>query len=279
MGGLIFYFFFSFSIAFAQETTQSAKELYSNGKLLFDEGRYQDAITAWEKAYKISERALLLYNISLAQEALGQYQESIDTLYKYRIYAPKEEQENLSLKIEELTAKKEESKALKLSQEEKQAAAEAEAERQKREAEEKQATEKAEADRIRQEQERSVIIAAEKEQQLQKIKKLSYGAWGTSTAALGAGITFGIIAQNNYHSSDNDCGETATEKTICTADGLDYVNAASSYALVADLSYGVSALTAGTALWLTLKTRKPSTNDGATSLWVTPKMIGFQGQF
>ena len=45
-----------------------AKELYRNGERLYEEGLYEDAVVAWERAYELSERPLLLYNIANALE-------------------------------------------------------------------------------------------------------------------------------------------------------------------------------------------------------------------
>ena len=78
--------------AYGQESEQArAKALYANGKMLFDEGRFKEAIKAWQEAHNLTGRPLLLYNIALAHEALGQFSEAVEVLFQYRIYAPKEE--------------------------------------------------------------------------------------------------------------------------------------------------------------------------------------------
>jgi tetratricopeptide (TPR) repeat protein len=76
-----------------------AKELYDNGVILYQEGRYEDAIVAWEEAYRLSQKPLLLYNIANAEERLGRYQEALDHLNRYRAYAPAEEREILDRRI------------------------------------------------------------------------------------------------------------------------------------------------------------------------------------
>ena len=103
--GLILSILLGFSVANAEEAsedTEIAKRLYLNGKMLFEEERYGDAVTAWNKAYEISHKPVVLYNVAIAYEKLEQYQDAIDTLYQYRIYAPLEEQDELVAKIEEL---------------------------------------------------------------------------------------------------------------------------------------------------------------------------------
>ena len=54
--GLMLPLFLSMSIAVAQDDGQVAKQFYLNGKMLFEEGRYAEAIIAWEKAYEASEK-------------------------------------------------------------------------------------------------------------------------------------------------------------------------------------------------------------------------------
>jgi tetratricopeptide (TPR) repeat protein len=91
--------------AYAQGAdSERAKELYSNGKRLFEEERYGEALIAWQASHDMSGRPLLLFNIALAQEKLGEISAAIETLYKYRVYAPAEEQDMLVAKIAELQA-------------------------------------------------------------------------------------------------------------------------------------------------------------------------------
>jgi tetratricopeptide (TPR) repeat protein len=87
----------------AQEPDDSrAQELYDNGVLLYEEGRYDEAILAWQEAYKISKRPLLFFNMANASERLGEYQEAIDHLNHYRAYAAADEREALDRRIKNL---------------------------------------------------------------------------------------------------------------------------------------------------------------------------------
>ena len=79
-----------------------AKQLYDNGVLLYDEGEYEKSITAWRRAYELSQEPLLLYNIANALERLGRIREAIDTLNEYRIYAPAEERDTLERRLSAL---------------------------------------------------------------------------------------------------------------------------------------------------------------------------------
>lgn len=76
-----------------------ARELFENGSLLYDEGRYEDAIAAWKEAWRLSGRSLLLFNMANATERLGRYDEAMDLLSRYRAFAPAEERETLDRRI------------------------------------------------------------------------------------------------------------------------------------------------------------------------------------
>lgn len=71
--------------AVPEETDESADEETSRihfqaGRAHFDAGRYEDALTEFVRAYEVSERHELLYNIALAHERLANYAEAADAL-------------------------------------------------------------------------------------------------------------------------------------------------------------------------------------------------------
>lgn len=89
--------------AFAQEPDLNrARELFENGRILYDEGSYEQAIVAWEEAYRLSQKPELYYNISGAYEKLGRYREAVDSLDQYRAMAPAGEREALDRRIRAL---------------------------------------------------------------------------------------------------------------------------------------------------------------------------------
>lgn len=85
-----------------QDPEARAKELYQNGAILYEEGRYEDAVVAWDEAYHLSQRPALLYNIANAQERLGLWQEALDTLNRYRAYAGAGQRDVLDRRITNL---------------------------------------------------------------------------------------------------------------------------------------------------------------------------------
>lgn len=79
-----------------------ARELYENGAILYEEGRYEDAVVAFEQAYRLSGRPALLFNIANALERAGRWSEALDVLSRYRAYAAADERETLDRRITNL---------------------------------------------------------------------------------------------------------------------------------------------------------------------------------
>lgn len=86
-------------LAATPEDDARARELYENGARLYEEGLYEEAVAAWEEAWRLSERPLLLFNMANAMERLGRWREAMDLLNRYRAYAPAEEREILDRRI------------------------------------------------------------------------------------------------------------------------------------------------------------------------------------
>jgi tetratricopeptide (TPR) repeat protein len=111
------------AVAFAQDPTEDpgppsdpvadarARELFQNGSALYEEGQYEAAIVAWEEAYALSPRPLLLFNIANALERLGRWQDAMKVLTRYRAYAEDEERETLDRRIKAILARIEEQDA------------------------------------------------------------------------------------------------------------------------------------------------------------------------
>lgn len=79
-----------------------ARELYENGADLYEEGRYDDAVAAWEESYRLSNKALLLYNIANAEERAGRYSDALEHLNRYRAFATADERAILDRRITNL---------------------------------------------------------------------------------------------------------------------------------------------------------------------------------
>jgi tetratricopeptide (TPR) repeat protein len=94
---LLFTWLIHFAVAEPDDSVdlKQAEEFFLNGQQLYNESRYGAAIIAWQEGYDMTKMPAFLKNIALAQEAMGEYEQALDTLSIYRAYAPHEEQEAL----------------------------------------------------------------------------------------------------------------------------------------------------------------------------------------
>ena len=93
-----------------QTDEERGKQLFENGRRLFDEGAYEPAIEAFLRAYKLLDSPNLLFNIHLAYERLENYDKAIEYLDKYRAVATAEEQDDLSRRRESLETRRQRAK-------------------------------------------------------------------------------------------------------------------------------------------------------------------------
>lgn len=79
--------------AMAQESTadHDARVAFESGHLAFAEGRYDDALVDFTRAYDLSRRAELLYNIGLAADRLRRDEEAIAAFEAYLAALPEAE--------------------------------------------------------------------------------------------------------------------------------------------------------------------------------------------
>src|SRR5262245_14114470 len=52
---------------------KEARKLFFRGDRMYEEGKYEEAVAAFEKSYALSHRPELLFNLANAYERLGQY--------------------------------------------------------------------------------------------------------------------------------------------------------------------------------------------------------------
>ena len=88
---------------------QRARVLYENGAILYEEGRYEDAVVAWKEGYELSNRPLFLFNIANALERIGRWEEALEYLNQYRAFAPSEERTVLERRMRNIERRLEES--------------------------------------------------------------------------------------------------------------------------------------------------------------------------
>lgn len=91
------------------DTDARGEELFENGFALFEEGAYEAALIAWTEGWEVTGEPLFLYNMASAYERLSDFDAAIEVLNEYRAYAPSDEREALSRRIERLRERRNES--------------------------------------------------------------------------------------------------------------------------------------------------------------------------
>lgn len=86
----------------SEDADARARELFHLGDDLYAQGRYEEALAAFEEAYELSERPLLLFNIANAQERSGRWEEAIASLRAYLPHAEEAERSRIESRIESL---------------------------------------------------------------------------------------------------------------------------------------------------------------------------------
>ncbi len=81
---------------------EQARQLYIQGDRYYQEGRYEEAVQAFQESYRMSGRPLLLFNLANAYERLGRYGEALEALRGYQPHAAPNEQQQISIRITHL---------------------------------------------------------------------------------------------------------------------------------------------------------------------------------
>lgn len=92
------------SSAVAQDADERARTHFESGRLHFDEGNYEAALSEFSAAYDLSHRDQLLFNLYLVQERLGHLEEAAAHLERYLAtdVVPDDERETLTRRLEHL---------------------------------------------------------------------------------------------------------------------------------------------------------------------------------
>lgn len=70
---------------------QDARVLFERGEEAYAEGRYEEAIRAWQAAFELEPRPRLLFNVARAQELLGDLEAALENLERFLELAPETE--------------------------------------------------------------------------------------------------------------------------------------------------------------------------------------------
>lgn len=67
---------------------EEARALFEAGRVAFSDGRFEDALTHFERSYELSGRAELLYNIGTSQDRLRREPEAVAAFERYLELVP-----------------------------------------------------------------------------------------------------------------------------------------------------------------------------------------------
>lgn len=209
-----------------------AKKLFEAASIAYDEGRFEDAIKAWEKSYELSGKALIFESISKAYERAGDKKKAREYLAKWRAEAPEAEHEQLDVRIKNLDARI--------------AAADA------AEAASKGDDAKKKADKLAAEKAAKEEAKAQEQARSQRLV-LAIGIGGAGVLAVGAGVVLDVVASGQRPDPKTACAP-AGDKTFCKASAKDGIEGSSTLALAGDITWisGAALAALGATLLFTL---------------------------
>lgn len=219
-----------------------AMELFQNGKTLFDEGNYEAAISAWQKAYDLSDRPTLLYNIASAAERLGDYDRALASLNAYRAFAKADEREALERRMRNLEGQRDAAEAA-------------------REAEAVAPSPSGPA--------ATTVPDAPREKKRGGGQRIAGGALiGLGAVGIGTGIALGVLSNGRK----NDGAKSCLDSGLCLADAREPLDASRSLGLAADVSLLAGIVSAGVGTVLVVTAPTGSVRVGLNS-------VRFDGRF
>lgn len=109
VGSMMFFLWMiSIGISLAQdesdETIEKAKQAYKYGEQLFKEGNYPEAIKAFERAYGMTNRYQLLFNLALSHQFSADLEQARYYFEEYQRLAPAEQWNEAQQRIDNIDA-------------------------------------------------------------------------------------------------------------------------------------------------------------------------------
>lgn len=234
---------------------ETARNFFRAGERDYAVGRYEDAAHAFEEAYRLSQRAKLLFNLGNTYERMGKHREAADYLTRFL------EQSRDSLTPVDVIALQGRISRLRQTAAVTEAKAKAEhdqaAARAREEAEQRRALENAEreADEARRRAEearweRDQVL----EQPVEVSAQLNWPLWisgAGGVAGVGTAIVFGVLLAGAKGRTDESCRDSGGG-VLCQSNGIDAVRDQQRFALGTDIATTVGVVGAGLALYFFL---------------------------
>ena len=250
--------------AMAQGTVQQdarAREWFINGQHLYQEGRYRDALVAFEAAYRMSSRPNVLRSIAYCHENLGEIGRALDVLYRYRGLAEEGKVADIERHIERLERRLEEETVPRPV-----VVPQPNSNRQSDTKSSPKPTKKEPSRNAQQQRE----IAPRDPWRVSLGPTIGYGLGGV---ALVTGGVFAMKAQQARASALDLCSDGAR---YCPRSAAKHINDDAFYSLMADTSFAVGGLAlVGATVWMVVDNRQTS------SVQVVPfgRGLGLTGRF
>lgn len=215
-----------------------AKKLFDQGSDAYADGRYEDAVKAWEKSYELSGKPLIFESIANAYERLGDKKKAREYLARWRAEAPQAEREQLDARIKNLDARI--------------AAADA-AEAERKAQEEKKKASSAAAEKARKDEAKARASA----RSTRLVAGIAVG--GVGVLAVGAGIVMGAVGAGQRPDPNTFCASSG-DRTLCKSSARDAIEGSSSLTLAGDVTWIAGAVLAATGgvLLVTLPDAPPA---------------------
>lgn len=251
----------------ADRDPDRAMELFENGAILYEEGQYDAAVTAWTESYRLSGEPLLFFNIANALERMAQLERSLYFLNQYRAYAPAEERERLDRRIRAMELRFEEQRAV----------------------------ERAERERLEAEEEARAIAAAQAAATTpaapgatpppmvvatpQPVTGPSRGVriarislYSVAGAALATGGTFAVVSSQQKQDATDLCDDRGNA-VFCPESARDALDGHRTSALIADIGFGVggAALIGAIVTHFVRGSQAADTNATAAAWEISPR--------
>ncbi len=216
-----------------EDPDAEARRLYREGEIHYAGGRYEEAAAAFERAYELSKRSALLFNLGNTYERAGDYDRAAEYLRKY-IEGPKaKDVVSVRERIRRLEVAAERQRALER---------EREAER-RRQAKERASPPPAVA---------APPVTAEVKPAPPKRSWIPYAAIGSGVViGLAGTVAFGVLAKGARDDAASHCNVIAGNN-YCSIEADTHLGKEKGYSVAADISIGVAAASAASILiyWL-----------------------------
>jgi hypothetical protein len=227
----------------AQQRTE-AKRQFDQARLSYDRGRYEDAISMWEKSYELSGEPLIFESIANAYERLGDSKQARESLAKWRAEAPPNEHAALDERLASLDAR--------IRRDEDQSRTEAE--RRKRDDQARLAIEQERA-RVSQQGEKLKAQDEAAEQREAEIGRRVIAGWtlgGVGVAAVVTGVILDAVAAGSRPSEQTACG-SSIDGQVCRDSLRSDIENSNTLAVAGDVTWitGSAITVTGAVLLLT----------------------------